>query len=87
MVADELPRAHDRSRLAYILPFTGEIDPSRYSLLALTAVMGLADEFNPCAMWVSGLSHLPGCGAGGSGKDLVAGRHLRGHLGPSSISF
>ncbi|MDX2317697.1 MAG: glutaredoxin family protein [Hyphomicrobiaceae bacterium] len=34
------------------LPFIGEIDPAHYSLLALTAVMGLADGFNPCAMWV-----------------------------------
>jgi glutaredoxin len=30
----------------------GAIDPAHYSLLALTAVMGLADGFNPCAMWV-----------------------------------
>jgi glutaredoxin len=34
------------------LPVLGEIDPSRYSLLALTALMGLSDGFNPCAMWV-----------------------------------
>jgi len=34
------------------LPFLGEIDPARYSLLALTALMGLSDGFNPCAMWV-----------------------------------
>jgi hypothetical protein len=34
------------------LPLLGEIDPSRYSLLALTALMGLSDGFNPCAMWV-----------------------------------
>jgi hypothetical protein len=34
------------------LSLLGEIDPSRYSLLALTAVMGLSDGFNPCAMWV-----------------------------------
>jgi hypothetical protein len=35
-----------------VLPLLGEIDPSHYSLLALTVVMGLADGFNPCAMWV-----------------------------------
>lgn len=35
-----------------VVPLLGEIDPTRYSLLALTAVMGLADGFNPCAMWV-----------------------------------
>ena len=34
------------------LPILGEIDPANYSLLALTVVMGLADGFNPCAMWV-----------------------------------
>lgn len=34
------------------LPLLGEIDPSRYSLAALTVMMGLADGFNPCAMWV-----------------------------------
>jgi glutaredoxin len=34
------------------LPVFGAIDPAHYSLLALTAVMGLADGFNPCAMWV-----------------------------------
>jgi hypothetical protein len=34
------------------LPLLGEIDPAGYSLLALTALMGLSDGFNPCAMWV-----------------------------------
>src|SRR5690606_18816147 len=34
------------------LPLIGSIDPSHYSLLALTALMGLSDGFNPCAMWV-----------------------------------
>lgn len=34
------------------LPLLGDIDPARYSLIALTALMGLADGFNPCAMWV-----------------------------------
>lgn len=34
------------------LPVLGEIDPSGYSLLALTVLMGLSDGFNPCAMWV-----------------------------------
>lgn len=35
-----------------ILPFVGEIDPAGYSLPALAVLMGLADGFNPCAMWV-----------------------------------
>ena len=34
------------------LPVFGAINPANYSLLALTVVMGLADGFNPCAMWV-----------------------------------
>lgn len=34
------------------LPLVGEIDPAAYSLAALAVVMGLADGFNPCAMWV-----------------------------------
>jgi glutaredoxin len=34
------------------IPIFGEVDPAQYSLLALTIVMGLADGFNPCAMWV-----------------------------------
>ncbi|WP_292529345.1 glutaredoxin family protein [Methylocystis sp.] len=35
-----------------VIPFIGEIDPTHHSLLALTALMGLSDGFNPCAMWV-----------------------------------
>ena len=34
------------------LPLLGAIDPSQYSLPVLTALMGLSDGFNPCAMWV-----------------------------------
>lgn len=34
------------------LPLLGDIDPAGYSLPALTVLMGLADGFNPCAMWV-----------------------------------
>ena len=32
-------------------PFVGEISIKNLSLLPLTAVLGLADGFNPCAMW------------------------------------
>ncbi|MGJ0453646.1 MAG: hypothetical protein ACR65T_10530 [Methylocystis sp.] len=35
-----------------IIPLIGEIDPTHHSLLALTALMGMSDGFNPCAMWV-----------------------------------
>ena len=34
------------------LPLVGAIDAVGYSLPALTVLMGLADGFNPCAMWV-----------------------------------
>lgn len=34
------------------LPVFGVIKPADFSLLGLTVVMGLADGFNPCAMWV-----------------------------------
>lgn len=34
------------------LPIIGDIDPIGYSLPTLTVLMGLADGFNPCAMWV-----------------------------------
>jgi hypothetical protein len=53
LVADETtiaPAGQEPSRVS--LPLIGEIDPSRYSLLALTVLMGLSDGFNPCAMWV-----------------------------------
>lgn len=33
-------------------PLLGEIDPATVPLLPLTAVVGLADGFNPCAFWV-----------------------------------
>lgn len=46
------PDAASRAPPRIDLPLIGEIDPTHYSLLALTAVMGLADGFNPCAMWV-----------------------------------
>jgi len=34
------------------LPFLGKIQPADYSLPALAVIIGLADGFNPCAMWV-----------------------------------
>ncbi|MFC1687706.1 hypothetical protein ACFL0L_03940 [Patescibacteria group bacterium] len=34
------------------LPFAGEVDLTHYSLFGLTVVLGAADGFNPCAMWV-----------------------------------
>ena len=34
------------------IPIIGEIDLSKTSLFALTAILGSLDGFNPCAMWV-----------------------------------
>jgi len=34
------------------IPIFGEVDLSKTSLLALTAILGTLDGFNPCAMWV-----------------------------------
>ncbi len=34
------------------IPLVGEVDVSKTSLLALTAILGTMDGFNPCAMWV-----------------------------------
>lgn len=53
LMADEtiVPRADDKAS-PINLPLLGEIDPTGYSLLALTTLMGLSDGFNPCAMWV-----------------------------------
>lgn len=53
LAADETAIARpDTEATRITLPVLGEVDPSRYSLLALTALMGLSDGFNPCAMWV-----------------------------------
>ena len=35
-----------------VLPVIGEINPQNFSLLALSAIIGGIDGFNPCAMWV-----------------------------------
>ncbi|MBN2096539.1 glutaredoxin [Candidatus Peregrinibacteria bacterium] len=34
------------------VPFIGPVDVSKYSLPALSVVLGFVDGFNPCAMWV-----------------------------------
>ena len=53
IVADEAAVGRPESTAPRIsLPLVGNIDPAGYSLPALTVLMGLADGFNPCAMWV-----------------------------------
>lgn len=34
------------------VPFFGKIDTAKYPLLALSALLGFFDGFNPCALWV-----------------------------------
>ncbi len=34
------------------VPFIGPVDVSKYSLYAMSLVLGFVDGFNPCAMWV-----------------------------------
>ncbi|MEW6147376.1 MAG: glutaredoxin family protein [Bradyrhizobium sp.] len=53
LVADEtaIARPEDAAR-KISLPWLGDIDPVGYSLPTLGILMGLADGFNPCAMWV-----------------------------------
>ena len=42
----------EEKELAVSLPFLGKIGVKKFSLPALTVILGLADGFNPCAMWV-----------------------------------
>jgi len=42
----------DSSIKMFKLPFLGEFDPQKISLLFLAIIIGVMDGFNPCAMWV-----------------------------------
>lgn len=44
--------APEKQTLFVTIPFMGTVDVAKYSLLALSSVLGLLDGFNPCAMWV-----------------------------------
>jgi len=52
LLSDQEAVARRAADSKFTLPLIGEIDPTHHSLLALTALMGLSDGFNPCAMWV-----------------------------------
>lgn len=53
LAADETAIARPEGSARTIsLPWLGGIDPVGYSLPTLGILMGLADGFNPCAMWV-----------------------------------
>jgi len=40
------------SQFVFDLPFLGIVDLQTFSLFTLSAVLGIIDGFNPCAMWV-----------------------------------
>ncbi len=44
--------APEKPTLFVKIPFIGTVDVAKYSLIALSSVLGLLDGFNPCAMWV-----------------------------------
>lgn len=52
LLSDQETVARRAAQSKIVIPLIGEIDPTHHSLLALTALMGLSDGFNPCAMWV-----------------------------------
>lgn len=52
LLSDQEAVARRAAESKIIIPLIGEIDPTHHSLLALTALIGLSDGFNPCAMWV-----------------------------------
>lgn len=52
LLSDKAAVARRAADPKIVIPLIGEIDPTHHSLLALTALMGLSDGFNPCAMWV-----------------------------------
>ncbi len=54
-VARQIGPVHERKTpFALRIPVLGNIDVRDYSLPALAVILGLADGFNPCAMWVLG---------------------------------
>lgn len=42
----------DDSGFVFDLPFLGVVDLKSFSLFSLSAILGVIDGFNPCAMWV-----------------------------------
>lgn len=52
LVAGEAAAGRATDRPPITLPLIGTIDPTHHSLLTLSILLGLADGFNPCAMWV-----------------------------------
>ncbi len=58
------------SQFVFDLPFLGVVDLQTFSLFTLSAVLGIIDGFNPCAMWVL-ITFLTLLSQAGSRKKMV----------------
>jgi glutaredoxin/cytochrome c biogenesis protein CcdA len=58
------------SQYVFDLPFFGVVDLQTFSLFSLSAVLGIIDGFNPCAMWVL-ITFLTLLSQAGSKKKMV----------------
>ncbi|MBP6924401.1 MAG: glutaredoxin family protein [Candidatus Pacebacteria bacterium] len=58
------------SQFVFDLPFLGVVDLQTFSLFTLSAVLGVIDGFNPCAMWVL-ITFLTLLSQAGSKKKMI----------------
>ncbi len=58
------------SEFTFDLPFIGVVDLQTFSLVTLSAVLGVIDGFNPCAMWVL-ITFLTLLSQAGSRKKMI----------------
>ena len=58
------------SQYVFDLPFFGVVDLQTFSLFTLSAVLGIIDGFNPCAMWVL-ITFLTLLSQAGSKKKMI----------------
>jgi glutaredoxin len=58
------------SQYVFDLPFFGVVDLQTFSLFSLSAILGIIDGFNPCAMWVL-ITFLTLLSQAGSKKKMV----------------
>lgn len=60
----------EQSGYVFDLPFVGVVDLKSFSLFSLSAMLGIIDGFNPCAMWVL-ITFLVILSQAGSRKKMV----------------
>ncbi len=58
------------SQYVFELPFLGVVDLQTFSLFSLSAILGIVDGFNPCAMWVL-ITFLTLLSQAGSKKKMI----------------